>query len=147
MPTYRNRCKIHGDWDGWQSIRDDSRPNCPECGQVGVRVMVPPNISADALPNKGHAVTAQDRAEAQLAADLPAYKALRRQGYQPKKIDGSAVLQRDATDPLDIAHGKKMFVDKSSYEKAREVTQALAEGSKSDFATEMGKALPRKVPA
>lgn len=147
MPTYRNRCTVHGDWDAWQSIRDDSRPPCPQCGVSGKRVMVPPKISVYATPHKGDEVKRVDAADKRLEGDLSAYKALRRQGYQPKGIDGAAVLQRDATDPIDIAMGKKAFVDKSSYQKAREVNQALAENSKSDFASEMGKVLPRKVPA
>jgi hypothetical protein len=37
--------------------------------------------------------------------DMPAYKRLRDQGYQPKSIDGAAALERDATTPFEIASG------------------------------------------
>jgi len=37
--------------------------------------------------------------------DMPAYKRLRDQGYQPKGIDGAAVLERDATTRFEIESG------------------------------------------
>lgn len=37
--------------------------------------------------------------------DMPAYKRLRDQGYQPKSIDGAAVLERDASTRFEIESG------------------------------------------
>ena len=37
--------------------------------------------------------------------DMPAYKRLRDQGYQPKSIDGAAALERDATTRFEIESG------------------------------------------
>ena len=37
--------------------------------------------------------------------DMPAYKRLRDQGYQPKGIDGAAALERDATTRFEIESG------------------------------------------
>lgn len=142
MPTYRNRCVLHGEWDAWQSIHDDTRPECRECGLVAQRVMVPPKISVYATPNKGADAKRIVEGDARLAQDLPAYRELRRQGYQPPKIDGCAVLQRDASDPIDIQMGVKAFEDPASYEKAREINQSLAESQREgEFATEMGRAI------
>ena len=142
MPNYTWRCQLHGDWEEWRSIHESTIPPCPEdCGLSIKQVMTSPRISIYATPHKGTEVRHRDASDKRLTADLTAYKALRHQGYQPPKIDGSAILQRDATDPIDIQMGAKAFVDKSSYQKAREVTQALAESSREgDFAKEYGKA-------
>lgn len=37
--------------------------------------------------------------------DMPAYKRLRDQGYQPRSIDGAADLERDATTQFEIESG------------------------------------------
>lgn len=146
MPTYRFRCPTHGDHDEWRSIHDATVVLCDICAAPLQRVMTPPRISVYATPHKGAEAKRIDAGDARLNEDLPAYKALRRQGYQPPSVDGSAILQRDATDQLDITMGKKAFVDKHSYEKAREVQQALAESAREgSFASEYGKTLPRKV--
>ena len=38
--------------------------------------------------------------------DMPAYKRLRDQGYQPKAIDGAADLERDASTRFEIESGQ-----------------------------------------
>ncbi len=51
--------------------------------------------------------------------DMPAYKRLRQQGYQPAHIDGSAALERDATTRFEIESGQ-VFKGKE-----KEVTEAV----------------------
>lgn len=52
MPTYRYECCECGPIEVWQSIFDDRLEDCPDCGKRVWKVMVPPRISRDALPNK-----------------------------------------------------------------------------------------------
>ena len=142
MPTYCYRCECGRDFERWRSIHTDSMLQPCECGRVAVKRMVSPRVSVYATPSKGAEVRRIDAGDAGLTRDLPAYRELRRQGYQPRKIDGAAVLARDASDPLDIEMGSKAFVDPASYERAREVKQALAESAREDeFAGEYGKAI------
>jgi len=40
MPTYSYRCPRCGhEYDRFQKITDDTRPDCPECGATGERVI------------------------------------------------------------------------------------------------------------
>lgn len=38
--------------------------------------------------------------------DMPAYKRLRQEGFQPPRIDGAAALERDATTRFEIESGR-----------------------------------------
>lgn len=53
-------------------------------------VVVRPIVSARAV---------QEKTE---AADMAAYQRLRRDGVQPKAIEGAAVLERDASSPIEV---------------------------------------------
>lgn len=53
----------------------------------------------------GKAKAASDR-ESRWEKDMPAYRRLRNQGYQPPHIDGSHALERDATTKFEIESGK-----------------------------------------
>lgn len=58
--------------------------------------------------------------------DMPAYRRLRLDGTQPRKIDGCADLERDATDQFEIDLG--LVVPKDQKERVREglaITQEL----------------------
>ena len=50
--------------------------------------------------------------------DMPAYKRLRLDGTQPRKIDGCADLEREATDQFEIDMG--LIVPKEHKEKIKE---------------------------
>jgi hypothetical protein len=49
---------------------------------------------------------ANENREKRWNRDMPAYKRLRDQGYQPAHIDGSADLERDATTRFEIESGQ-----------------------------------------
>jgi hypothetical protein len=57
-------------------------------------------------------------------ADLPAYRRLRDEGLQPPHVGGSAALERDATDPIEVNTGK-IYGDKLPL--VKEYTTALSE--------------------
>lgn len=144
MPTYRFRCPAHGDHDEWQSIHDSSTVMCETCAEPLLRVMTPPRISVYATPHKGQTAKEVDARENRWHRDMPAYKALRHQGYQPSRIDGSDALSRDANDRMEIEMGHRIPKDQLS--QAKEVNQQLAESAREgSFATEYGKTLPRKA--
>jgi putative FmdB family regulatory protein len=139
VPIYRFRCEPCGDFEEWFSIHVEAVMECPDCGRPTKKVMTVPHTSVFAGHGKQE-VANRVWAESALEKDLPAYKELRRQGLQPPRIDGSHILARDATDPIDVEMGKKAFVDKSSYNRAREINASLAESSREGFAAELGKA-------
>lgn len=102
--------------------------------------MTPPRISVDATPNKGHRAREIEATETRWHRDMPAYQALRRQGLQPRSVDGSAVLARDAHDPIEVELGHR--VEKKDLQKVYETKQSLAESEREgEFASEMGAAL------
>lgn len=63
-----------------------------------------------------HAVEAREK---RWNRDMPAYKRLRDQGYQPAHIDGAADLERDATTRFEIESGQ-VFKGKE-----KQVTEAV----------------------
>lgn len=128
MPSYANRCAEHGDWMEWRSIHDDAKPLCPECGQVASVVMVPPLISIDALPNRSPDAKRQIALDHQWEKDLPAYKALRKDGLQPRGIDGCHQIEAQATDSLEVSMGRKIPADKRNL--ALEANQEIKENQR-----------------
>ena len=82
---------------------------------------------------KGGADAAQINArEDRWQKDMPAYKELRRQGLQPRQIDGSAELTAKATDRLEIELGH-VLPTKEQRESAKEgmaAAQAIASEAK-----------------
>lgn len=128
MPTYRHRCPTHGDWDQWQSIRDSSRLTCPDCGTEAARVMVPPLISVYATPNKGADARAVDAREGRWDRDMPSYKALRRNGLQPRGIDGAHELEAKAQSQLEVEMGD--LIPKEKLNLAADVNAELRESER-----------------
>lgn len=64
-------------------------------------------ISAKALPTRGNADTVRiDATEKRWERDMPAYKALRADGLQPRRIDGCGDLQARADTRLEVEYGK-----------------------------------------
>ena len=136
MPTYLYRCDLHGDWEEWRSINDESRPPCPECGVQPDIVMVPPLISVDALPNKApdaKRTMAMDRA---WDKDLPAYKALRKNGLQPRGIDGCHQIEAEAKDRLEVEMGKK--IEPKHLSRVKDAASELKENERKGVAKEVG---------
>ena len=128
MPSYLNRCPDHGDWEEWRSIHDDARPRCPICDLPADIVMQPPLISVDALPNKApdaKRIMEQDR---QWDKDMPAYKALRKNGLQPRGIDGCSRIQAQAEDRLEVEMGKK--IPKAHINKAKDANSEIKENER-----------------
>lgn len=126
MPTYRYRCVTDGDFDVWQSIKADTLAECPHCDGPIVKVMVPPNISAAAMPNRGHAVVAVDQTEKRWDKDMAAYKRLRREGHQPKTLDGAAELEACANSRLEIRRGR-LYDNQALKEAADQASGILGE--------------------
>jgi hypothetical protein len=60
-----------------------------------------------------------NEAEARLSRDLPAYKRLRRNGTQPRQINGCAELELKASDRLEVELGH-VFPDRKDLEAARD---------------------------
>lgn len=61
------------------------------------------NAGAASSNAEYHAIEAREK---RWQRDMPAYKRLRDQGYQPAHIDGSADLERDATTRFEIESGQ-----------------------------------------
>lgn len=51
-------------------------------------------------------VSVQRRKERTLDADMTSYKAMRQQGLQPKNVNGSARLARDASSKYEVESGQ-----------------------------------------
>ena len=66
------------------------------------------SVAPSAMPTRNggaEAVTINAR-EARWQKDMPAYKRLRQQGYQPPRIDGCAELETGATTEHEVVLGK-----------------------------------------
>lgn len=116
MPTYTYRCGACGDYEVWQSIHADALTACAYCDRPVDKVMTPPNISASALATRGEEVVAIEAKEQRWQRDMPAYARFRRQGIQPKAIDGADEMEARARTRFQIETG--IYV--SSEEKVQE---------------------------
>jgi hypothetical protein len=144
MPVYKWRCPDDGDWTQWLSIHDDKgRACCPTCARPGVKVFTPPNISVYATPSKGADVRDKDRTEAGWQRDMPAYKAMRRQGYQPRNIDGCHKLEGTAKIPLELEMGHA-FATNEERSVAQDTLMELRDNERNpDIAPKLGENLKK----
>ena len=62
-------------------------------------------ISSDAIPTRRADNARINETERQWHKDMDAYKRLRRDGLQPKKIDGSAKVEARATEKYQVETG------------------------------------------
>lgn len=69
------------------------------------------NISADALPTRGRAVSSVQAREKVLSKDLDAYKRMRRQGVQPAVLRGAASLESMAERKEHVEAGASLRVN------------------------------------
>lgn len=136
MPSMLFRCALDGDWEEWRSIHEDDRPPCPTCGSRPDIVMVPPLISIDALPNKSPDARRTIATERQWEKDMPAYKALRKNGLQPRAIDGCHMIEANAEDRMEVEMGHKIPKDKR--ELAHEAAAEIKDNARRDVAKEIG---------
>jgi hypothetical protein len=111
VPVYQYRCGKGHEFEQWRSIHAPSvrQLDC-DCGMVGRLVLQAPAIFAAALPTKaGMAeVRSINEREDRLARDLDAYKRIRRQGIQPKGIDGCAELEATVNTRTEVEMGRRL---------------------------------------
>src|SRR5437899_1682727 len=107
MPTYTYRCANCGDVLIWQSIAEESLTE-HGCGGKLTKVYTPPMLSAEATPTKRNQTVQTKRADSQLSKDRDAYKRLRMDGLQPKRVGGSADLEGKIDHPDEIKYGRKI---------------------------------------
>lgn len=119
MPTYRYRCPKGHDTLVWRSIHAATvyEQPCDHCGRIAHLHLASPAIAADALPNKHHGIRAANEREKRWAEDMPAYRRLRREGLQPRGIDGAAAAEAQANHPLEMEMGRPLG-------KARDIQRA-----------------------
>lgn len=72
---------------------------CFGCKIAGVR------MGANSTTTKGAEVASTDARAKRWDKDMPAYKRLRAQGYQPRAVDGSAEVERKAKHDWQINTG------------------------------------------
>ena len=65
-------------------------------------------ISPSATPTRSRGAVEINNREKQWTTDMDAYKAMRRQGLQPRSIDGADRLAATASDPLEIEMGRTL---------------------------------------
>jgi hypothetical protein len=85
-----------------------------------------PMLSASVTPTKKGAARAIqiDKTEAGWQKDIPAYVRLRKQGYQPVGIDGSAKMESEATTRFEIESGKLMLGEEKKIAEAIDIVQS-----------------------
>lgn len=128
MPTYALRCHICGDFEQWASITVGAPTGCPDCGGTVQQILTPPRLYA--VGERGAQTRDIDEKERQLSADLPAYKRLRHQGYQPQRINGAHEMEMTAQSAMEINSGGIVKGDEkrinSAIELSREIMGGLA---------------------
>lgn len=82
----------------------ETHPNLDVEGCFGCRVS---NIrtGTNSTTSRGREVSAINKTERQWNVDMPAYKRLRREGLQPKRIDGAAEVEKKAEHRFQVETG------------------------------------------
>ena len=96
----------------------------PECETFRDHVGNGPYVSAAATPSRHQEEADTIAREKRWRPDMDAYQRLRREGLQPKTVVGSAALERDATDPLEIKRGQVFGKDLPAIKAATELVDA-----------------------
>lgn len=63
-------------------------------------------VAASATPTRKRTVSAIDAKEKRWDRDMPAYRRLRKDGLQPKSIDGAAKLEQHAESKAEVETGQ-----------------------------------------
>ena len=120
MPIYVYRCLDCGlSHDIRHGFNETYNGVCQECAGVVRKYFGQVHISASATPTKGMhdgkeidwaGSKAKERAKEK---DMDAYKRLRSEGMQPKRIDGAAKMEREASTTHEITAGTLLQGPKS----------------------------------
>lgn len=104
MPTYAFRCEKGHEFEEWRSIHADAvEVYCSQDRTPAVQILGPVNTYA--IGGRGEHTRVTDRTERQWDRDMPAYKRLRKAGYQPRGIDGADRLEATATNEFEFRYG------------------------------------------
>lgn len=76
--------------------------NCPSYRDHLLSVSVAPS----AMPSRSPEVAATKARDGRWQKDMPAYKRLRKDGVQPKSIDGAADIEKRATVKAEVESGQ-----------------------------------------
>jgi hypothetical protein len=79
----------------------ETHPNLDVEGCFGCRVSLV-HVGPNSTTTRGAAVSQTEQKARGWDKDMPAYRRLRKQGYQPRGIDGSARLEATATSAAQI---------------------------------------------
>lgn len=80
----------------------DGSVRCQPCFKAHLRGI---QVAPSATPSRNVQVVRMTEREKQWEKDMPAYRSLRDQGYQPKTIDGAADLASRASTGVEIERG------------------------------------------
>lgn len=140
MPTYMYLCKKAHRTEAWRSIHTENlkQYECEVCGGDADLVFSSPAIAADALPNKRHGVRSIEATERKWDVDMPAYKRLRKEGLQPRSVDGAAMAEAQAQHPLEIDMGRPLGKEKD-IRRAQEISSELLNKDVTKTGSEVGK--------
>lgn len=100
----------------------------PECFTFADHVGSGPYVSGAATPTRTKEVADTIAREKRMVPDMEAYKRLRREGHQPKTVMGSAALEQDARDPLEIKRGKVFGEKLGVVKEATALVEAAGKG-------------------
>lgn len=108
MPNYDYECSTGHIFEIYQSFQEDSLTTCPEHDAPVTKIIYAAYIASAARPTSPGAIQAvqKNEYEKSLEKDLPAYKRLRKQGFQPKSTVGAAALEAGATTKFEVQSGK-----------------------------------------
>ena len=73
--------------------------DCFGCRVAGIR------MGMNSTTSRGSKVAQINKTERQWNVDMPAYKRLRREGLQPKRIDGAAEIEKKAEHRFQVETG------------------------------------------
>lgn len=74
-------------------------PGCYSCRLLTV------GVAASSMPTRHPQAVGDEAREQRWNRDMPAYKRLRADGVQPQRIDGSADMEKRATDTFEVEMG------------------------------------------
>jgi hypothetical protein len=82
----------------------ETHPNLDVDGCFGCRV-AQVRVGTNSTTTRGAQVAAVNQTESNWNKDMPAYKRLRADGLQPRKIDGAAEVERKAKEAWQVETG------------------------------------------
>jgi hypothetical protein len=82
-----------------ENTHPDPVPGCWACEHP------PPNVAASAMPSRSPDAVAISERERRWKRDMPAYARMRRDGVQPRSIDGAAHIETHASDRVEVESG------------------------------------------